>query len=347
MFKTSHTAVLLCLFFFGSPNILAEDKTDVVVMNNGDRLIGEIKQLQVGQLQFKASYMASSVNLDWAKVAEIESIRHFRVEFADGSLSSGLIHKIASTGGTDDFTVADGTDSITRGFLQVVSISPVEGSFWRRLTGSADVGLTLHPGGNTSQITANATVNYPADHFRLSTQASSLFSRQENTDDTVRQSFSGAYYQYLSKNWFAMGLTQLLTDNELNLSLRATGSVGGGRFLMRSTRSGFAVFSGFAATYEKYFDTAEGTNGTNAELLTGFEYYSVRFASSQVSSKFLLYSGLSQWGRERIDWETSISWELWNNVFWKTSVLANFDSRPPEGTARNDFTLTSSFGLTF
>jgi len=116
---------------------------------------------------------------------------------------------------------------------------------------------------------------------------------------------------------------------------------------MHSTRSAFATFAGFASTYEKYFDTAEGSNGTNAELLTGFEFYTGRFASSQVNTKFLLYSGLSQWGRERIDWETSISWEIWNNVYWKTSVLANLDSRPPEGTPKNDFTLTSSFGLTF
>jgi hypothetical protein len=47
MFKTSYTALFVCLFLIWSPNLLAADKTDVVVMNNGDRLIGEIKQLQV------------------------------------------------------------------------------------------------------------------------------------------------------------------------------------------------------------------------------------------------------------------------------------------------------------
>src|SRR5262245_27494436 len=131
MFKISHTAVLACLLLFSSPNLLAEDKTDVVVMNNGDRFIGELKQLEVGQLQFKASYMASSVNLDWAKVSQIESIRHFRVEFSDGGLFTGLINKVASAAGKDDFTVKNGVNSVTRGFLEVVSVSPVEGSFWR------------------------------------------------------------------------------------------------------------------------------------------------------------------------------------------------------------------------
>jgi hypothetical protein len=38
---------------------------------------------------------------------------------------------------------------------------------------------------------------------------------------------------------------------------------------------------------------------------------------------------------------------LWNDVYWKTSVLEDYDSRPPEGAPHNDFTLTSSFGISF
>jgi Protein of unknown function, DUF481 len=347
MFKISYTALVAGLLLFGSSHLLAADKTDVILMTNGDRLVGEIKRLAVGQLQFKATYMASSVNLDQTKVSGIESIRRFRVEFADGSLLSGVIGKSASAPAGENFTVEDSIGSTKRAFLDVVSVSPLEGSFLRRFTGSADVGVTLGSQSSTNQFTANATLNYPSENFRLSTQASSLFSKHEGSDDAVRQSFGAAYYQFLSKNWFLMGLTQMLKDNELSLSLRATGSGGGGRFLMHSNRSGVAAFAGLAATYERYFDTATGTNGTNAELLTGLEIYTVRFASSQMTTKLLLYSGISQWGRERVDWETSISWELWNNVYWKTGGTLNFDSRPPEGTQKSDYTLTTSFGLTF
>jgi hypothetical protein len=48
-----------------------------------------------------------------------------------------------------------------------------------------------------------------------------------------------------------------------------------------------------------------------------------------------------------VDWESSFSWEIWNNVYWKMSILENYDSRPPEGASNNDFTMTSSFGVSF
>jgi hypothetical protein len=65
-------------------------------MNNGDRFVGEIKELGFGQLKFKASYMAASVDLDWAKVSQLESTRRFRVGFADGMLRTGSITKSAT-----------------------------------------------------------------------------------------------------------------------------------------------------------------------------------------------------------------------------------------------------------
>src|SRR5580700_556224 len=54
----------LLLVAFAQPS-LAKRRDDVVVMKNGDRLTGEIKGLQHGELSFKAQYMTGSVRLDW------------------------------------------------------------------------------------------------------------------------------------------------------------------------------------------------------------------------------------------------------------------------------------------
>ena len=353
-FRTScHIAVFASLVSFIPLQASAADKTDVVVMNNGDHFIGEIKQLGFGQLQFKASYMASSVDLDWARVSQLESTRRFRVEFTDGLLRTGSISKSSTATPSTDFEVVDEFGTTTRGAGQVVSIEPIEGSFWGRFRGSADVGLTLQQQINQTQWAGNASVDFPAESFRIDAQLSTLFSRQEGVEDAIRDSLSLSYYQYLSKKWFLLGMVHFLKDNQLDLRLRSTFSGGAGRFLTHSNRAGVSVFGGLAATNEKYSDSASTTesttptDSTNAELLTGMEFYMVRFASSQIKTRLLGYAGLSQWGRYRVDWESSISWEVWNDVYWKTSILENFDSRPPEGSPRNDFTLTTSFGLTF
>jgi len=335
------------LSFLFSLNLLAADKTDVVVMNNGDRLVGEIKGMEVGQLEFKASYMASSVLLDWTKVKELKSVRRFRVEFMDGTLHSGTIFFKPDAAADANFGVIDHDITIARGYLEVVSIEPLERSMWSRFRGSGDIGLTLHPSQGQTEWNANAGVEYPAEHFRFASQFSSLFSTKEGTQDTIRDSFGAAYYHYLSKKWFSVGQLQFLKDNQLNLNLRSTVSAGIGRFLLHSNHSGIAMYGGIAATNEKYFDTSASANGTNAEALTGADFYTVRFASSRFSSKLLVFYGLNQWGRIRVDSETGISWEIWNDFYWKTSVLENYDSRPPTGARRSDFTLTTSFGITF
>jgi uncharacterized protein DUF481 len=337
--------LLVMMFPVGLPQAIArDDKTDVVVMANGDHFIGEIKELAFGKLQFKAGYMAASVNLDWTKVKELESIRRFRVEFSDGVLGFGTIHKLDSPGLEADFDVVDSIGKTSRNFLEVVSLEPIEGSLWSRFRGTGDIGLTLKPEGGQTQWTANASLEYPAERFRVNLQANSLFSSQEGAEDSVRQSFGGAYYEFLSKKVFLLGGTQLLKDNQLDLSLRATFSGAVGHFLKHSRATGWAMFAGAASTYEKYFNTSP-TN--NAEALLGMDFYAFRFASSQVNSKLLIYPGISQWGRIRIDFDTSLSWEVWKDFYWKTSILENFDSRPPEGSPRNDFALTSSFGISF
>src|SRR5688572_4461082 len=330
-----------------APEAMAADKTDLVVMNNGDRFVGEIKQMGFGQLEFKASYMATSVNLDWARVSELESKRRFRVEFADGTLRTGSIIKTANATAGANFEVTDDIGTTARAAFQVVGIEPIEGSFWGRFRGSADVGLTLQPQVGQTQWTGNVTLDFPAESFRLDTQLSTFFSRQEGAEDSIRDSYGLTYYQFLSRKWFLFGMAQFLKDNQLNLDLRATFAGGPGRFLSHSNNQGLAVFGGVAATKEKYFDTTTDSNGTSAEALAGMEFYLVRFASSQIKTRVLGYASLTQWGRYRVDWESSISWEIWNDVYWKTSVLENYDSRPPEGASHNDFTLTSSFGLTF
>ena len=338
--------LFVLLFTLQQHRLWAADKTDVVVMMNGDRLVGEVKKLEFGQLLFKASYMADSVNLDWLKIVDVQSVRHFRVEFQDGSLKIGVIRRTMSSPDSD-FTVVDPNGITSRGALEVVSIQPLEGSFIHRLRGSADVGFSFQPQAGDTQLSANLSAEYPAESFRLFLQASSLFSSKEGTEDTVRDSLAVTHYQFLSRNWFLAGLGQLLKDNQLELDLRATAAVAPGHFFIHTNRTGLATFAGVASTYEKYFETAGSRNGNKAEAIAGFEFYTVRFASSQVNTTLLFYSGLTERGRRRVDWQSSISWKFWKDLYWKMTALENFDNRPPDGAHRNDFSFTTSFGLTF
>ena len=62
--KLCRVASIIFLTFHLVLTALAKNVDDVVVLKNGDRLTGEIKGLQRGELRIKSDYMAEAVRLD-------------------------------------------------------------------------------------------------------------------------------------------------------------------------------------------------------------------------------------------------------------------------------------------
>src|SRR5262245_10501563 len=92
--------ILLCAFQCQARN------DDVVILKNGDRLTGEIKGLQRGELRFKAGYMAESVRLDWSKVEQLESRGKYQIFLIDGKLFNDSVRMIpAGLNETDNVVI--------------------------------------------------------------------------------------------------------------------------------------------------------------------------------------------------------------------------------------------------
>ena len=61
----------------------AADKTDVVLIVNGDRLTGEVKSLERGRLRFKTA-ATDTISIEWDDVASLRSNQNIQVETEDG-----------------------------------------------------------------------------------------------------------------------------------------------------------------------------------------------------------------------------------------------------------------------
>src|SRR5688500_11069522 len=128
------TSVLLgCLFVLTA---FAKNVDDVVVLKNGDRLTGEIKGLQGGELRIKADYMAEAVRLDWTRVERIESKSTFLIWLVDGKLVTDVMRLVAKNGSDGDFIIGSSQRPIRVQQLDVIRISPAEKRFWKSLEGS-------------------------------------------------------------------------------------------------------------------------------------------------------------------------------------------------------------------
>ena len=69
----------------------AAQKTDVIVLRNGDRITGEIKGLVRGKLEVSTDNL-STVLITWVEVVELRTKRMFVVELITGERTFGTLH---------------------------------------------------------------------------------------------------------------------------------------------------------------------------------------------------------------------------------------------------------------
>jgi hypothetical protein len=89
--------IIACALLATTP-LFARDKSDVLVMNNGDHLTCEIKGLDASVLYVSFDYIKGTTSVDWSKVRHVESKQLFLVKTQDGSVYTGML-STADAGG--------------------------------------------------------------------------------------------------------------------------------------------------------------------------------------------------------------------------------------------------------
>src|SRR5689334_24686023 len=84
------TILLICALVCTTP-LLAREKTDVLVMKNGDRMTCEVKGLDAGVLYVSFDYIDGTASVDWSKVARLESNQLFVVKTETGKVYTGTL----------------------------------------------------------------------------------------------------------------------------------------------------------------------------------------------------------------------------------------------------------------
>lgn len=98
--------VLGFLLLFALP-LLAREKSDVLVMRNGDHLTCAIKSLEADTLSISLDYAAGTISINWGKVDHIESNQLFLVKTQDGLAWQNIsYHEQVLTAGNQQVTSA-------------------------------------------------------------------------------------------------------------------------------------------------------------------------------------------------------------------------------------------------
>jgi hypothetical protein len=334
-----------CLVLLAAvPPVSAREKTDVVILKNGDHLTGEIKGLQFARLSLKTDTM-ETVSVKWAEVAQITSEYSFELELENGVRFFGSLGPPAQPGMV---SVIGKERALGLTMDQIVKIRPIKDRFWKRIDGSLSIGLSFTKASDILRFSFSADAKYTERKNIVDLTISSIITTQSEQDSKENTSLNLRYNRLLEKRWFLSAFTGLQRNDELGIKLRVLGGVGGGHLLIQTNRMVLPVLAGLSLNRELAAD--DGQDSFNAEGLFGF-YWNLfihHTPKTDLSFDFSTYPSLTEKGRVRLDLETRLRREIIKDFFVDLSFYLNYDNKPPSVTASTtDYGFVTSVGYSF
>lgn len=324
------------------PRVAHAQKTDVILMRNGDSATGEMKWLDEGQLEFKTDAM-STVNVKWPRVLTVNTDKVFEITLADGTLYSGSLQS-----SRPGFTLISTNGQLIETPTQsIVRLHPTRPSFWRALDGNFDIGLGFTQQNSKTDLNADLEVRYPRKANLTKINASYAFSRQDNVDNILRFDANLVHARQFAGQWLYLGFLAGSSNTQLSLDARATVGGGLGRLLVDTNKLGIAAWCGPAYSLEA-FSGQEGNVSIPIILAADFLLFIWDPLSTDITSQFSVVPIVNESGRWRASFNLSAKRELVKNFYIRLGVNELFDSKPPSSEAkRNDFSFTTSLGIDF
>lgn len=332
------------------PGPLCAQKTDVIILTNGDRLTGEIKGVSHGKLDYLTDD-AGRPSIEWEKVARVTSVHSFEVEIRSGLKYFGRL----APSDRDGALVVVGARTDTLRITSVVLINQLGASFLRRTKAYLDVGFTFAKANLATTLSVDGQMDYRGPRYGGLFSFESYVQGQEESPTTSRNTLTGQLNRFLPKRWSVGVFSKYEQNDELNLLGRTSLGAGATRMVKQSNRSELSLSAGLVGTRERFnlVDTAAAsadTTRSNLEGVLSLNWSAFRFDSPKLDLSTLLtvYPSLSDFGRVRTDLSLRLKYELVKDFFVGLSFTDNFDSRPPDPNAtRNDFVSSFTIGWSY
>jgi hypothetical protein len=320
----------------------ARAKTDLVFLKNGDRVTGEIKQLNRGILQLKTNDIGT-LSVEWEDVDSLNSVYQFRIEDAVGGKYFGSIF-LHHSGLLE--VIHEGTSETTRA-LNVVEITPLEASFWQRLDGSISLGFSYTKASTVGQLNSDFNVRYRTPLRQVILDASNIATSQEGQDTKHREDLSLTYNRLFTGRWFATVAAGAQTNDELGLDLRVLVAPGAGLDLIQSNHNTMTATAGLSGNREW---SANGDGIYNLEAFVGLEQSTFRYdyPKTDITIDATAFPSLNTPGRFRTEIDISASREVVKDLTVVLTFYHSYDSDPLDPDAqKTDYGIVSSLGWTF
>jgi hypothetical protein len=320
------------------------EKNDVVTMKNGDRLTGEVKSLDRGELSLSTDHLGT-VSIEWDAVAFISIEQDIQVETQSGSRYFG---RIAAAADEHKVLVETSNGPQLLDGDRVVAMNPIDEGGFRSIDLNVAFGYNFTKASNITQMNVSADAKYRTRKRVLAADFSSSISNTSSTESSQVQSLSFTYTRLRANRWLNDGGISFDRNDELGLNLRTSISAGIGRILMQTNNSDFTLAGGLKATRENDIGVTEDTDSLESYGSVAWQWFRFDDPELDWTTTLEIIPSLTESGRIRGQFDTTLRWEIINDFYWQLDIYDSYDNQPQgDTTTTNDYGVTTSISYKF
>jgi hypothetical protein len=335
-FKRIHIFIFSLILSSVVPDSLFASKVDTIYFQHGDRITAEVKSLENNQLRLSTDD-ASTIRVEWNKVDSVKILTNMRIVLDKGEILYG---KLLSAGVEGSCYIWHRTgDPLLIELIRIVSLKPVNDSFANRLDGSVSSGFSYVKASEVLQVNLNGTIEYLARKNQVILAYDGILTKDPQSGSSQRQNGNVTFRRVLPDNWFMLSQFTAESNSELQLDLRTSLGLGGGKSIVKTNFSHLYAALGLQGNREN----SQGEHQVNLEGILGAGYSVFIYDDPEVSFNLTAtaYPSLNDPGRVRSDVDSSLKWEVFNDFYLKWTFYYSFDSKPLSGsTEKTDWAIT-------
>lgn len=333
---------MLILLFTGD-KLMAQ--IDSLIMNTGETLVGEVKNLKQGIVIIETDYSDSDFNVEWDKVAYINTERKYIITTSRGDRFHG---PLKTADGDPGKVVIEDVEkgTFTMDIIDVVYLKSVDDNFLSRIDLLMSVGYTLTKANESHQLSARLNAGYLSSKFGIDLSFSAVRTTQKPEEEKIKTSRTegGAGFRFfIIRDWFALVSADFLQSTEQKLHLRTLTRGGVGNYIISSNKMYFVLIGGLAWNYEDYSDITI-SDRNSAEAFAGVEYNIFNIGDLDLRTSVFAYPSITEGGRFRTDFNFDLKYEFPLDFFINLGFTLNYDNMPVEGATESDYVLQTTFG---
>lgn len=322
----------------------AAAKTDTVIFKNGDKLTGEIKSLQRGQLNLNTE-AAGTIGIEWNKVSSVVSKQRIQVEISSGTRYFG---SLTSSGESSSIVVVTDSGPQPLEMMKIITMTPIDGGGTHALDVELSVGYDFAKAGGVKHATIGVNMDYRSLIRIESLRFSTVITDSESQDPSRRTNLSLQHTRLWRKRWFQNTNLSFDQNDELGLNLRSSIGVGGGRYLVQSNSMLLALDGTLQFSRENLIAEDDETDSLEVTLSMNWDWFLFQEPELDWSTRLQVIPSLTENGRVRGELDTTLSWEIIGDLKWAFSLYGSWDNQPQSTTgATSDYGVNTALAYEF